>query len=68
LLQDGELTERITNQAREECRKYNWDAVRGQWLELYEKLAVGIPAIEEQKAVSKRQKAEGGVVDAVAPK
>jgi glycosyltransferase involved in cell wall biosynthesis len=38
LLQDTELTERITSNAREECRKYSWNAVRGQWLSLYDGL------------------------------
>jgi glycosyltransferase involved in cell wall biosynthesis len=54
LLQEAALAERITKQAREECRRYSWDAVRGQWLELYEELG--------------RQKAESTVVDVVARK
>jgi glycosyltransferase involved in cell wall biosynthesis len=63
LLNDAALAERITSQARQECAKYSWDAVRERWLELYETLAV-----EKQKAESRRQKAESAAVDVVAPK
>jgi glycosyltransferase involved in cell wall biosynthesis len=63
LLSDGALADRIIRRAQEECRKYSWDTVREQWLELYETLAV-----EKQKAESRRQKAESAAVDVVAPK
>jgi len=36
LLEDQSVANRIIAEAREECRKYSWDAVREQWLELYE--------------------------------
>ena len=36
LLDDQDLANRIISQAREECRKYSWTAVRDKWLELYE--------------------------------
>ncbi len=32
------LAETIVNNALEECRRYSWEAVRNQWLELYEEL------------------------------
>lgn len=37
LLADPALAERITSAARAECRRYSWEAVRAQWLELYER-------------------------------
>ena len=41
LLDDSTLAQSIIEQAREECRKYRWEAVRDQWLKLYHELAVG---------------------------
>lgn len=41
LLENPTLAERIIAQARNECRKYTWDAVRPQWLEVYQELASG---------------------------
>ena len=41
LLDDSTLAKRIIEQAREECRKYRWEAVRDQWLNLYCDLAEG---------------------------
>ena len=38
LLNDAALAARIASQAREECRKYSWESVRHQWLELYGEL------------------------------
>lgn len=35
LLEDEGLAENIARRAYEECRKYSWDAVRDEWLELY---------------------------------
>jgi len=63
LLDDTALAGRIVSQARAECAKYGWDAVREQWLELYETLAV-----KDQKSEVRRQKAESAVVDVVARK
>jgi glycosyltransferase involved in cell wall biosynthesis len=40
LLQDVNLAERIVNQAREECQRYSWEAVRSKWLSLYDQLIV----------------------------
>jgi glycosyltransferase involved in cell wall biosynthesis len=56
LLGDSDLANRIVKQAREECAKYSWNAVRKQWLELYETLA------DEQKSEARSQKSEGVVV------
>lgn len=53
LLNDGELSARLVRAAQEECGKYSWEAVREQWLELYD-----MAATEEQKAAGRRQKAE----------
>jgi glycosyltransferase involved in cell wall biosynthesis len=39
LLEDDELAMKITSQAREEVRRYSWDAVRGEWLAVYQELA-----------------------------
>jgi len=39
LLEDNALAATITNNARLECEKYNWDAVRAHWLQLYYRLA-----------------------------
>ena len=39
LFADEELAQRIINEAREECRKYSWSAVRDQWMDLYQSLA-----------------------------
>jgi len=45
LLDDSTLAQRIIEQAREECRKYQWEAVRDQWLNLYYELAAGPGAL-----------------------
>lgn len=39
LLEDSELAAKITSRALEECRRYSWAAVRGEWLALYQELA-----------------------------
>jgi glycosyltransferase involved in cell wall biosynthesis len=39
LLEDPELATRIISQAREDCGKYSWPAVRGRWINLYYELA-----------------------------
>ena len=44
LLEDPELAGRIIARARNECRKYGWEAVREQWLEVYQELVTGQPA------------------------
>jgi glycosyltransferase involved in cell wall biosynthesis len=44
LLADQRLTDRLTVSALESCRAYRWEAVRGQWLSLYNRLQEGHPA------------------------
>jgi glycosyltransferase involved in cell wall biosynthesis len=39
LLENPEAAQAITDNARRECAKYSWEAIRPQWLALYEKLA-----------------------------
>ncbi|HEY0077650.1 MAG TPA: glycosyltransferase family 4 protein [Pyrinomonadaceae bacterium] len=41
LLEDEALASKIAEAARRECRKYNWNAVRDEWLRLYHGLARG---------------------------
>ncbi|MBA3442661.1 MAG: glycosyltransferase family 4 protein [Pyrinomonadaceae bacterium] len=38
LLEESALAERVAHNAHEECRKYAWTSVRGEWLKLYEEL------------------------------
>ena len=35
LLEDKALAWKITGKARQECKKYQWDAVKSEWLKLY---------------------------------
>lgn len=59
LLADAELAQRIVNEARAECRKYSWPAVRDQWLELYEGLLKrGCAAAQCGEALPHRQAIE----------
>lgn len=39
ILEDNELAQNIINQAFQDCQKYTWASVRGQWLETYRELA-----------------------------
>ena len=48
LLSDQELALRIATRAREECNKYNWAAVRNQWLETYRELAPANDALRSE--------------------
>lgn len=41
LLENPTLAAEIINRARDECRKYGWEAVREQWLEVYRELSSG---------------------------
>jgi L-malate glycosyltransferase len=52
LLRDQPLAEKIVCQARDECRKYSWEAVRDEWLQLYEALVSSTRANEAQQAES----------------
>jgi glycosyltransferase involved in cell wall biosynthesis len=57
LLDDSALARSIIQQAREECRKYQWEAVRQRWLNVYHELAGGSGARqmnpETERVVSK---------------
>jgi glycosyltransferase involved in cell wall biosynthesis len=44
LIDDPALAQRMIQQGREECRKYEWEAVRDQWLNAYQDLARGSTA------------------------
>ena len=35
LLREPELAARLAKNAHEESRKYSWEVVRGQWIEVY---------------------------------
>jgi hypothetical protein len=39
LLEENDLALKIATQAREECRRYSWAAVRNEWLSVYQELA-----------------------------
>ena len=39
LIEDNELTEKLSNQGKEEVKKYSWSRVRQDWVNLYMKLA-----------------------------
>lgn len=39
LFEADDLAQRLINQARVECRRYEWQAVRAEWLKLYNRLA-----------------------------
>jgi glycosyltransferase involved in cell wall biosynthesis len=41
LIDDPAVAQRMIQQGREECRKYEWEAVRDQWLNAYHDLACG---------------------------
>ena len=57
LLDDSALAHSIIQHARKECRKYQWGAVRNQWLNVYYELAGGSGARqmspEYERVVSK---------------
>ena len=41
LLENDELAQHLIAMAREECRKYSWEAVREGWLKVYRDLEIG---------------------------
>jgi glycosyltransferase involved in cell wall biosynthesis len=49
LLADNALASKLASQAREECRKYEWSAVSGQWHGLYYQLAPEKVAVESER-------------------
>ena len=63
LLEDENLAHRLASNARAECRKYAWDSVRAEWLELYTSVARGRISAAEGGAlapVAARGNAAGG--------
>ncbi|HEX8745679.1 MAG TPA: glycosyltransferase family 4 protein [Pyrinomonadaceae bacterium] len=62
LLETPALAEKIARAAYDECRKYAWQSVRGQWLELYRQLAC-VEGGRELKSLS-----EPGTVEELALK
>src|SRR6266542_688545 len=44
LIDDPALAQSMIQQGREECRKYEWETVRDQWLDAYHDLALGSTA------------------------
>lgn len=63
LVDDSTLAQRIIKQAREECRKYQWEAVREQWLNMYHELAgsgVGQLTPEHEGVLSATAKTANG--------
>jgi L-malate glycosyltransferase len=54
LLEDAQLAERLARSAYDECRKYRWESVRKEWLELYRELA-GAKANEETESLQERE-------------
>jgi glycosyltransferase involved in cell wall biosynthesis len=61
LLEDDALASRIARAAREECRRYNWEAVREAWLSLYRELAegkTGRPALSSDAVASSSARGE----------
>lgn len=61
LLEDQALAARLSNAAREECKKYEWAAVKSEWLKLYHELGRERPrmAIEVQQVEKRPERAEG---------
>jgi ribosome modulation factor len=67
LLEDSQLAKAICGRAHEECRKYSWEAVRQQWLDLYSELAndkAQMPLVlcETESAQKKSIPSKGNVV------
>jgi glycosyltransferase involved in cell wall biosynthesis len=49
LLDDTALAQRLIEQARGECRKYDWASVRRQWLNIYGDLDQPHAKLEENQ-------------------
>jgi glycosyltransferase involved in cell wall biosynthesis len=48
LLREPDLASRLATNAHQECRKYQWDGIRGQWLNVYRSLggASDVPNVD----------------------
>jgi L-malate glycosyltransferase len=58
LLENRNLAERLIAQARNDCRKYSWEAVGYEWISLYQELA-GKAVTEIQESRLEQQGVEG---------
>ncbi|HEX8736942.1 MAG TPA: glycosyltransferase family 4 protein [Pyrinomonadaceae bacterium] len=56
LLENAAAAERIIGNARKECEKYSWEAIRPQWLALYEKLAAELKGKPEPQTLLEIEK------------
>jgi L-malate glycosyltransferase len=64
LLEDDELAQRLIAGARAECQKYSWEAVRGEWLDLYRGLVGRGEASETPEAAGAADAPAGPQADA----
>jgi L-malate glycosyltransferase len=67
LLSNPAFSTFIARQAREECRKYVWNAVRKQWLALYGAPTDAREESPSQESAMEHQKAEREAFDPIAP-
>lgn len=49
LLENQQFASKIIMRAHEECRKYNWDAVKNEWLNLYHSMGYDLAKVETSK-------------------
>jgi glycosyltransferase involved in cell wall biosynthesis len=56
LLENPEAAQALINNARKECAKYSWAAIRPQWLALYEKLAAELKGNPEPQKLLEIEK------------
>ena len=59
LLEDDAMAQRQIAQARAECRKYEWQAVRNEWLKFYNSLAPEYAETQPQLASGNAQASAG---------
>jgi glycosyltransferase involved in cell wall biosynthesis len=59
LVEDSHLASKISRQAREDCHKYTWNAVRGEWIGLYRALVAQNHATGSQFITSGERPAKG---------
>jgi glycosyltransferase involved in cell wall biosynthesis len=59
LLDDEAMAQRLIAQARDECRKYEWQAVRNEWLKFYNHLAPEYAKTQPQLASGNAQASAG---------
>lgn len=59
LLEDDAMAQRLIARARDECRKYEWQAVRNEWLKFYNRLAPELAETPAQLASDSAQASAG---------